>query len=176
MGASFTGYAVTDIGVPAPQCGRTLRARDDDPSLFRPSLGQEDRSAPVRVCCVRSACLLGRERVIALLTLDLLALVALLTLKPVEQRGQKVTKCVGTSFNGEAPACLRTVGHQAHDRLSFLRENLPHRSILPSSHVCSQFSSAGTPFANQFLVYWRKRAEVEKRGQSARALANVKKR
>ncbi len=23
-------------------------------------------------------------------------------------------KCVGTSFNGEAPACLRTVGHQAH--------------------------------------------------------------
>jgi len=76
VGASFTGYAVTDIGVPDPQCGRTLRARDDDPSLFRPSLGQEDRSAPVRVCCVRSACLLGRERVIALLTLDLLALVS----------------------------------------------------------------------------------------------------
>ena len=65
MGASFTGYAVTDIGVPDPQWGRTLRARDDDPSLFRPSLGQEDRSAPVRVCCVRSVCLLGRERVIA---------------------------------------------------------------------------------------------------------------
>jgi hypothetical protein len=39
VGASFTGYAVTDIGVPDPQCGRTLRARDDDPSLFRPSLG-----------------------------------------------------------------------------------------------------------------------------------------
>src|SRR5271166_7086781 len=32
--------------------------------------------------------------------------------------------------------------------LSFLCENLPHRSILPSFHVCSQFSSAGTPFAN----------------------------
>ena len=43
---------------------------------FQPSLGQEDRSAPVRVCCVRSVCLLGRERVTALLTLDLLALVS----------------------------------------------------------------------------------------------------
>jgi len=41
----------------------------------RPSLGQVDRSAPVRVCCVRSVCLLDRERVIALLALDLLALV-----------------------------------------------------------------------------------------------------
>ena len=75
VGALFTGYAVTEIGVPDPQCGRTLRADHDDPSLFRSSLGQDDRSVPVRVCCVRCVCLLGLERVIALLTPDLLALV-----------------------------------------------------------------------------------------------------
>ena len=76
MGALLTGDAVTDIGVRDPQCGRTLRAGHDDPGAsFGASLGQEDRSGPVRVCCVRPVCLLGPESVIASLTPDPSALV-----------------------------------------------------------------------------------------------------
>ena len=78
MGALFTGYAVTDIGVPDLQHGRTFRADHDDPSLFRPSLGQEERSAPVRVGCVQFVWLLGPESVTASLTPDPLALVNVL--------------------------------------------------------------------------------------------------
>ena len=72
-----------------------------------PSLGQEDRSAPVRVCCVRSVCLLDRERVIALLALDLLALVLQRQERSSQTRNHGTTPPYGLSithiFSGALP-------------------------------------------------------------------------
>src|SRR5271165_4747082 len=48
-------------------------------------------------------------------------------------------------------------------------------SILPSFHVCSQFSSAGTPFANQSLVYLGASAPRLKNGVNRRDLARMSK-
>jgi hypothetical protein len=151
VGASFTGYAATDIGVPDAQRGRTLRADHDDLRLFRPSPDLEDHSALVRVGCLRSVRLFGRERVTALLTPDLSALVT-----APDTQGGRAVRAAGDEVRRDV--VQRRSSRVPQDR----RSSSPCSVVIP---VCSsssalnpsmflrRFQGQDPPFGNRSLVH-----------------------